>query len=299
MIRKISLRLLAAILVVLLAANAYLAIHRLRRIRNSTALTLQNSSIQADIAAVLQDLADMETGQRGYLLTEDPAYLLPFTAAKDKIAGDLANLRAGLANRPADERSSESQLESLAASKQAEMERTITLREQGYRHRAFLMVNTNEGRDNMEQARKLLASLSAQESASFATLDKERTTSQSKALSETVIASSCLLILTVFLFALARHHERVLEQQTVQSTRALALRDSRLETLTSALSNEARSKIAALGVDANLLLETYGGFLPRHGQETAEHMKETAAQMERLRLELLGHPEPEIDRKAA
>lgn len=299
MIRKLSLRLFAAILIILMAANAYLAIHRVQLIQSSADRTLQNSSIQANIAAVLQDLTDMETGQRGYLLTEDSSYLLPYTQAKNKIASDFTSLRAGLANRSADERATESQLETLAASKQTEMEHTITLRQQGYRHRAFVMVNTNEGRDYMDQARKLASSLSSEEGASFAKFDKERTERQNNALSETVIASCCVLILTVFLFALARYHERVLEQEVVKNARVLALRETQLEKLTSALSNDARSKIEALGADASLLLENYGGFLPRHGQETAEHMKETAAQLEQLRQELLGRPELEIDRQAA
>jgi CHASE3 domain sensor protein len=299
MIRKISLRLVAATLIVLMAANAYLAINRLRLIQKSAALTLEDSNIQANIAAVLQDLTDMETGQRGYLLTEDSSYLLPYTQAKNKIANDFASLRSGLANRPADERSIESQLESLAASKQTEMEHTITLRQQGYRHRAFVMVNTNEGREYMDQARELASSIASQEGTSFARFDKDRTERQSRALAETVIASCCLLILTVFLFALARYHERALERQIAQSTRALALRDAQLQKLISALSNEVRSNIAALGADARLLLESYGGFLPRHGQETAENMKETAAQLERVRQELLGQSEPEIDQKAA
>jgi CHASE3 domain sensor protein len=299
MIRKISLRLVAAIVIVLMAANAYLAVSRLRLIQKSAALTLEDSNIQANIAAVMQDLTDMETGQRGYLLTEDSSYLLPFTAAKDRIASDFGGLRAGLANRPADERSIESQLESLSASKQTEMEHTITLRQQGYRHRAFVIVNTNEGREYMDQARKLASSLSSSEGASFARFDKERTERQSRALSETVIAGCGLLLLTVFLFALARYHERVLEQEVLKNARALALKDAQIEKLTSALSNEARLNIAALVADARLLLETYGGFLPRHGQEAAENMKETAAQLERLRQELLGQSEPEIDQRAA
>ena len=71
----------------------------------------------------------------------------------------------------------ESKLESLAASKQAEMERTISLRQQGYRRRAFNLVDTNEGRDYMDEARRLLSSLSSAESSSFARFDKERTVS--------------------------------------------------------------------------------------------------------------------------
>ena len=290
MIRKIALRLVAVTLIAFMALNAYLAINRLRLIQKSAAFTLQSSTIQANISAVLQALTDMETGQRGYLLTGDPDYLLPYTDGKNRIATDFASLRAGLANRTEQERAIEAKLESLAASKQAEMERTIGLRQKGYRRRAFNLVDTNEGQDYMDEARKLSSSLSSAESSSFARFDKERTSSQSKALSETIIANSCLLLLTVCLFVLARYHGQALEQEIVQSKQALALRDSQLEKLTSVLSNQVRSKMTDIEADARLLLEEYGGFLPRHGHECAEHLKETAAQMERLRQELLGHP---------
>jgi CHASE3 domain sensor protein len=290
MIRKIALRLAVAALLVLMALNAYLAINRLSQIQKSAALTLLSSTIQAKISAVLQDLTDMETGQRGYLLTGNSDYLLPYTEGKNRIGTDFASLRAGLANRTEQARSLELKLESLAASKQAEMERTIGLRQQGYRRRAFNLVDTNEGRDYMVEARGLVSSLSSAESSSFAQFDKQRTSSQSKALSETVIANLCLLLLTVGLFLLARYLGSVLEREAAESRQALAVRDSELEKLTSALSNQAGSKMAAILVDARLLLEEYGGFLPRHGYECAEHLQETATQMERLRQELLGHP---------
>jgi CHASE3 domain sensor protein len=123
----------AATLIAFTAFNAYLAINRLKLIQKSAALTLESSTIQANISGVLQALTDMETGQRRYLLTENPDYLLPYTEGKKKIGRDFVSLRAGLANRTEGERSLESQLESLAGSKQGEMERTITLRQQGWR----------------------------------------------------------------------------------------------------------------------------------------------------------------------
>ena len=290
MIRKIALRSAAAALLVLMALNAYLAINRLSQMQKSAALTLLSSTIQANISVILRDLMDMETGQRGYLLTGDPDYLLPYTDGKNRIGTDFASLRASLANRTEQERSLELKLESLAASKQAEMERTITLRQQGYRRRAFNLVDTNEGRDYMVGARGLVSSLSSAESSSFAQFDKERISSQSKALSETIIANLCLLLLTVGLFVLARYHGSVLEQEAVESRQALAVRDSELEKLTSALSNQAGSKMASIQENARLLLEEYGGFLPSHGHECAEQIRETAAQMERLRLDMLGRP---------
>jgi CHASE3 domain sensor protein len=300
MIRKVALRLVAVTLIALMALNAYLAINRLRLIQQSAALTLESSTAQANISSVLQALTDMETGQRGYLLTGNSDYLLPYNEGKNRIGTDFASLRAGLANRTEQERSIESKLESLAASKQAEMERTISLRQQDYRLRSFKIIDTNEGKGYMDEIRGIASSLSSAESSRFARSDKERTSSQSKALSETIIGNSCLFLLAACLFGLARYHERVLERENVQSTRALASRDSQLENLTSVLSNQIRSKITDIEADARLLLEEYGGFLPRHGYECAEHLKETASQMERLRQESLGNPGfNQTDQKAA
>ena len=75
MIRKVALQVGALALLVFMAWNAYLAVNHLKQMERISALTLESSMIQADIAGVLKDLTDMETGQRGYLLTGNPAYL--------------------------------------------------------------------------------------------------------------------------------------------------------------------------------------------------------------------------------
>jgi len=241
----------------------------------------------------------METGQRGYLLTDDPSYLQPYTDAKSRIGTDFASLRGRLANRAERERSSESQLESLANSKRAKIERSVHLRQQGYRHRAFMLVDSNEGMEYMDRARGLLSSLSVAEASSLARFDKARNATLSKALAETIVANSWLLGLTACLFGLIRYHGQALEQEADHSRQELAVRDLQLEKLTSALSNQARSKTSTIEANARLLLENYGGFLPRQGHEYAELMKEASAQMEQLRQNLVGNPCSKGDEKAA
>ena len=299
MIRKAALQIGAPALLGFMAWNAYLAVNHLKQTQKIAALTLESSMIQEDISSVLKDLTDMETGQRGYLLTENPSYLQPYADAKGRIGTDIAKLRAGLANRAERERSLELQLESLAKSKQAEMERSIGLRERGYRHRAFMLVDSDEGMEYMDRARGLLSSLSLAETRSTR-LERERNASLRKALAETMIANSCLLLLTICLFGLMRHHGQVLEQQAAQSKQELAVRDLQLEKLNFALSNQARSKTWSIEANARLLLENYGGFLPRQGHEYAEQIKEASAQMEQLRQDLLvGSPDCKSDAKAA
>jgi hypothetical protein len=77
------------------------------------------------------------------------------------------------------------------------------------------------------------------------------------------------------------------------------MRELQLEKLTSALSGQARSDLIAMNTNSRLLLENYGSFLPRQGHEYAEQMKETAAQMERLRQDLVGSRSPNGDVRAA
>ena len=191
MIRKAALQIGVPALLAFIAWNAYLAVNHLQRVQKTAALTLESSAIQAELSGVFKDLTDMETGQRGYLLTGDPAYLQPYTDAKGRIETNFDSLRARLANRQR-EQSLESQLESLARSKQAEMERTITLRQQGYRHRSFKLVGTNEGKDYMDEIRRIASSLSSAESSNFARFDTERMAALKRVLSVTIIANSVL-----------------------------------------------------------------------------------------------------------
>jgi CHASE3 domain sensor protein len=299
MIRNAALQIGVPALLALIAWNAYLAVTHLKRVEKSAALTLESSALQAELSGLLKDVTDMESGQRGYLLTGDAAYLQPYTDAKSRIEMDFANLRTGLSNRMQREQLPESQLESLAKSKQAEMERSISLRQQGYRLRSFKLIDTDEGKGYMDEIRRIASSLSSSESSNFARLKGERTATLKGAFSATIISNSVLLVLAVCAFGLIRHHGRLLREEAARSRNELVVRNLQLEKLTAALSGQARSNMVALNMNSRLLLENYGGFLPRQGQAYAEQMKEAAAEMERLRQDLVGSPSSNGNGRAA
>jgi len=288
MIRKAALQVGVPALLAFIAWNAYLAVNHLKRVRTIAALTLESSAIQEELSGVLKDVTDMETAQRGYLLTGDPEYLQPYAGAKGRIETDFVNLRAGLSNRMQSERPLESQLESLATSKQAEMERSITLRQQGYRRRSFKLVDTNEGKGYMDEIRRIASSLSSSESGNFASLDRAKTATLTTAFAAIIVSNLILLVLAVCAFGLIRYHGRLLVEEAAQSRNELAVRNLQLERLTAALAGQARSNMVAINMNSRLLLENYGDFLPRQGQAYAEQMKEAAAEMERLRQDLVG-----------
>jgi CHASE3 domain sensor protein len=290
MIRKAALQIGAPALLVFIAWNAYFAVTQLKPVEKSAALTLESSAIQAELSGILKDVTDMEAGQRGYLLTGNAAYLQPYAEAKGRIEMDFATLRAGLSIRTQRERSLESRLESLATSKQTEMERSISLRQQGYRRRSFNLVDTDEGKGYMDEVRRIVSSLSSSESGNFTRLDRERTAALKRAFSATIISNSVLLALAVCVFALIRHHGRRLGEDAAQSRKELAVRNLQLERLTAALSGPARSNMLAINMNSRMLLENYGGFLPQQGHAYAEQMQEAAAEMEQLRQDLVGSP---------
>ena len=299
MIRKAALQIAVPAFLALIAWNAYLAVTHLKRVEKSAALTLESSALQAELSGLLKDVTDMESGQRGYLLTGDAAYLQPYIDAKGRIGMDFANLRTGLSNRTQREQLLESQLESLAKSKQAEMERSISLRQQGYRLRSFKLIDTDEGKGYMDEIRRIASSLSSSESSNFARLKGERTAALKRALSATIISDSVVLALAVCAFGLIRHHGRLLREEAARSRNELVVRNLQLEKLTTALSGQARSNMVALNMNSRLLLENYGGFLPRQGQAYAEQMKEAATEMELLRQDLVGSPSSNGDERAA
>jgi len=297
--RKAALRIGLPALLAFIACNAYLAVNQLRWVQTIAGLTVESSAIKAEISRVLRDVTDMETGQRGYLLTGNEAYLQPYTDAKGRIEIDLASLRAGLSNRPEREQLLVSQLESLFQSKQAEMDRSVSLRQHGYRRRSFNLVDTNEGKGYMDEIRRIASSLSSTETNNFARLNREKTDTLRRILKLTLLANSVLLVLAASLFGLMRRDVRVLGEEAAQNRHELAVRDLQLKRLTSALSGQARSNITAINMNSRLLLENYGGFLPRQGHEYAEHMKQAAAEMERLRQDLVGSPPSNGNGRAA
>jgi hypothetical protein len=162
-----------------------------------------------------------------------------------------------------------------------------------------MLVDSNEGMEYMDRARGLLSSLSVAETNNSGGIERERNTSLRKGLVETIVANLCLVVLTACLFGLVRYHGQVLEEETAKSKRALAVRDLQLEKLTFALSNQARSKTSAIEANARLLLDNYGGFLPRQGHAYAEQIKEASIQMERLRQDLVASPGRNSDDMAA
>ncbi|UHC18810.1 CHASE3 domain-containing protein [Methylobacterium currus] len=119
-------------------------------------------TVDRTLMQVLADLLDSETGQRGYLLTGDPAFLVPYTAGQARIAAELPVLDAELRASP----TQEARLRALRPAidrKFAELDRTLALDRAGDRDGALALVRAGEGKAEMDGIRRIIESMRAQE----------------------------------------------------------------------------------------------------------------------------------------
>lgn len=109
-------------------------------------------------AIFLSDLQDAETGQRGFLLTGDQAYLEPFNRAAVSTPRTLTELRRLTAGSPA-QQARVRQLGPLSNAKLAELAQTVDLERKGRRQQALAIVMSGRGRELMRQVRVLVRAI--------------------------------------------------------------------------------------------------------------------------------------------
>lgn len=147
--------------------------------------------LRAQIVDLRNILQDAETGQRGYLLTNDPEYLAPYETARTRINGTLGRLDELI---PDEERDALGRLRTLAVNKMAELERTVTAAQTGSRDEALAIVSTNEGKSIMDEARAELTGLISRGDESIVRVMDRQTASISR-LQQAVIAGALLILL--------------------------------------------------------------------------------------------------------
>lgn len=81
------------LLVVALLVDAAATIYNVREVATNVEWASHTHEVLAKLEAALSSLKDAETGQRGYLLTGDPAYLDPYRDAVSRFPRQLAEVR--------------------------------------------------------------------------------------------------------------------------------------------------------------------------------------------------------------
>ncbi len=130
--------------------------------------------VESDLHNFLSMLQDAETGQRGYLLTGDEAYLEPFNDAFDQVDSAFADLSEAAASRPY-LAPALSKLRGIADQKLAELKETVDRQKAGNVEGALDIVRSGTGRKLMDDARALIQNMTAEEDGRLDTLQAQST----------------------------------------------------------------------------------------------------------------------------
>jgi methyl-accepting chemotaxis protein len=120
--------------------------------------------VLSKIDAALLRLQDAETGQRGFIITGDDAYLAPFVAADEQVFSLLSDL-GGLISDNAEHKSRVGNLQQLANAKFSELKETIETRRNDGFEAARLSVVRSSGKDTMDRMRSITGEMREKEQA--------------------------------------------------------------------------------------------------------------------------------------
>jgi signal transduction histidine kinase len=127
----------------------------------------QTLETKAEIVRALSLAQDAETGQRGFLLTNDERYLGPYKAASNQFEQRLQRLGELVGGNGAQRKALED-LRTALKSKFDELAETVELQFAGKSAEAHALVETDRGRDAMLAIRRIVAEMTDREDKAFA-----------------------------------------------------------------------------------------------------------------------------------
>ncbi len=148
--------------------------------------------VQNELSLLVITLQEAETGQRGFLLTGEPAYLAPYERARDLVRDEIARLTA-LTRDNAEQQRALGQIDETARAKLDELRQTVELRQAGDAEGALALVRTDRGLVLMERLREQIGAMAATEARLLEERSRDAVT-YSWALLAAIAASGLLIV---------------------------------------------------------------------------------------------------------
>lgn len=118
--------------------------------------------VKEELSAVLRLVVDAETGQRGYLITDDPVYLEPYQEATAQIEARLARLDS-LTKNSAPQQQRMYELRRIEQDELAVLQQTVQLDKEGRDLEAGQLMLSGVGRQRMDQFRRVVTDMEKEE----------------------------------------------------------------------------------------------------------------------------------------
>ena len=209
--RRFGRLLLILLSLVLVVAAAGSALFMVRGADAQLMDVTRTYDLRRDARDLIQALVDAESGQRGYLLTQDAAYLEPYEAAVRTIDSEYAELLEKVGDDPA-RRLEIGGLEESIAQKRAEMATTIALASSGRLDEAMLVLRSDAGRNLMDRLRSTLRDFIAAEDLRLVERNAAMELSRQLLVMAILVALAGAAILTYLLFTMTQRQLSILSE---------------------------------------------------------------------------------------
>ncbi|MFN6539516.1 MAG: response regulator [Nostoc sp. EkiNYC01] len=187
----------------------------------NTSKNLLNTQMTINsLQELLSNIKDAETGQRGYILTGNDAYLEPYRTALIKVAPEIQHLRKLTADDP-QQLSQIDTLEPLIIVKLNELKKTIDLRQNQGLDAALKVIKTDKGNSIMNDIRNIIREMENEEQQELQQHLKITKTSVSNTILMQAIAIclSFLILAIVYYFIYREVRERKFTEETLNKER--------------------------------------------------------------------------------
>jgi PAS domain S-box-containing protein len=146
------------LLIAVLIAGAMLGYSSAQRLADNVQSVSHSHAVIGELEELLSTLKDAETGQRGFLLTEDERYLQPYDEALKRVQTGIARLQE-LTSDDAEQQARLAALEPKVGQRLAELRATVALLKTGDRPGAMQIVHSDGGRAIMDDLRQRVAAM--------------------------------------------------------------------------------------------------------------------------------------------
>lgn len=196
------------IALVVVSLNAWFAFHSVQILLNSEHAVEHTWQVINQVERILSSSVDAETGNRGFLLTDDPAYLAPYTSALRDLPRELDRFGSLTSDNPA-QQARLIELRAFLEQRLELLQQGIDLRGSGAANGVEALILSGTGKSHMDRVRALAEEMEAEERRLLGLRTSQAESSGRRARYAVALASALDLILIVLVFRFLANERRL------------------------------------------------------------------------------------------